>query len=276
MTPNPGSVRQEKPLWQYWTLIRAFGERDLKSRFKGSALGWLWSLVVPLATIAIYSVVFSFFLRVPPPNFGNGREGIFAIWLFSGLVFWTFLQNSINNGILELVAAGPVLQKVYFPAYTPVLGAGLAVGVQSLIEVGILLVILLLLGNVGWTWLLLPVFLVFVVIFVGSLATVFAVLNIYYRDTAHLVQVGLQLLFYATPIIYPASLVTMTWKGISVRHIMEINPLWSFVEIQRNLLYELKPGSWIHWGIVALATVLAYLWATLVMRKMGADLGENV
>lgn len=276
MSGSSSDARVTKPFWSYWTLIRAFGERDLKSRFKGSALGWLWSLVVPLATIGIYSVVFHFFLRVPPPDFGSGRGGIFAIWLFAGLIFWTFFQSSVNNGILELVGAGPVLQKVYFPAYAPVLGAGLAVGVQSLIELGILAVILLFLGNIGWTWLLMPVFLFFAVIFVGSLATVFAVLNIYYRDMAHLVQVGLQLLFYATPIIYPASLVTMSWNGIQLRHVMEINPLWSFVEVIRNLMYDLTPGNWVNWAIIALSTALAYLWAVVVMRNKGADLGENV
>ncbi len=278
--PNPrashNGVRERKPLWYYWPLIEAFGQRDLKSKFKGSALGWLWSLLVPLATIGIYSVVFYFFLRIPPPDFGTGRPGIFAIWLFTGLIFWTFFQNTVNQGIVEMVAAGPVLQKVYFPAYAPVLGAGLAVGVQSLIELAILLVILALLGNVAWTWLLLPLFMVLAVIFVGSVATIFAVLNIYYRDTAHLVQVALQLLFYATPIIYPASMVNMQWRGIEIRSIMEINPLWSFVQLIRNLLYDLTPGSLTHWGIAGGASLAALGIAALVMRNKGADLGEHV
>lgn len=277
-TTNGGftDVRQKRPIWAYWNLIYNFGQRDLKSRFKGSALGWLWSLVVPLATIGIYSLVFSLFLRVPPPDFGNGRTGIFAIWLFSGLVFWTFFSGVITNGISEMVAAGPILQKVYFPAYAPVLGSGLAVGIQSLIELGILLVILLLLGNIGWSWLLLPVFAVFAVIFVGSLATVFAVLNVYYRDLAHLVKVALQLLFYATPIIYPAAMVTMSWHGIELRRILEINPLWSFVELLRNLVYELNAGTWFQWGMVVGSSLLALAWAAHVMRTRGADLGENV
>lgn len=268
-------VRARKPVWEYWNLIHAFGQRDLKTRFKGSALGWLWSLIVPLATIAIYSLVFYFVLRIQPPDMGNGDKGIFAIWLFNGLIFWTFFTNTVNNGIREMISTGPILQKVYFPAYAPVLGAGLAVGVQSLIELGILAVILLFLGNVSWTWLLVPFYLVFVVIFVGSIATVVAIMNIYYRDLAHLVQVALQLLFYATPIIYPASMITATWQGISIRSILELNPLWSFVDLFRSLMYGLTPGTWQQWTVMMVWTGIVYLWAARVVRKRGWDLGEH-
>lgn len=270
------SVRPQKPLWQYWFLIYTFGQRDLKAKFKGSALGWLWSLVVPLATLGIYSVVFYFIMRIVPPDMGNGHTGIFAIWLFSGLIFWSFFTTTVNNAIREMVDAGPILQKIYFPAYAPVLGVGMAVGVQTLIELGILAVILLLFGNVSWTWLLVPVYLVFAAIFVGSIATIFAILNIYYRDVAHLVSIALQLLFYATPIIYPLSMVDLYWRGISLRMIIEANPLASYVSLLRSLLYDLTPGSLFQWTMVIGAALAAFGLAAWTMRTKGVDLGEYV
>lgn len=273
---KPGGTRPKKPIWDYGYLIYTFGQRDLKSKFKGSALGWLWSLVVPLATLTIYSMVFAIIFRAEPPDMGNGHKGIFAIWLFAGLVFWTFFSNVVNTSIVEMLGAGPILQKVYFPAYAPVLGSALAVGVQSLIELGILAVIMLAFGNIGWSWLLIPVFLVFVVVFVGSIATVLAILNVYYRDLAHLVTIALQLLFYTTPIIYPLSMVTQTWKGIPLRGILEANPLTSFVQLFRNLIYELSPGTWQQWTMVAVSTLVALAVAYWVDKTKGEHLGENV
>ena len=152
----------------------------------------------------------------------------------------------------------------------------MAVGVQSLIELGILLLILLILVNVSWTWLLLPIVLVFVVVFVGSIATIFAVLNIFYRDVAHLVAIALQLLFYATPIIYPITMVTQSWRGINLRMIIEANPLASYVGLMRSLLYDLEPGSLFQWGIAGAAALVALGLATWLMRTKGARLGEYV
>ncbi len=274
--PLSQPVRVEKPIWQYWFLIYTFGQRDLKAKFKGSALGWLWSLVVPITTLAIYSAVFSIIMRIVPPDMGNGHEGIFVVWLFTGLIFWSFFTNTVNNAVREMLDAGPILQKIYFPAYAPVLGVEMAVGVQSLIELGILLLILLILVNVSWTWLLLPIVLVFVVVFVGSIATIFAVLNIFYRDVAHLVAIALQLLFYATPIIYPITMVTQSWRGINLRMIIEANPLASYVGLMRSLLYDLEPGTVFQWGVAGGAAVLAAALATWLMRTKGARLGEYV
>ena len=82
------NVRAERSFKQQVHLVHTFAQRDLKTRFKGSALGWLWSLLVPLAQLAIYTAVFSLIFRAVPPDMGHGREGIFVLFLFSGLVFW--------------------------------------------------------------------------------------------------------------------------------------------------------------------------------------------
>ncbi|HZL06491.1 MAG TPA: hypothetical protein VFE45_13955, partial [Coriobacteriia bacterium] len=93
---RPREVRYNPPVWRQWNLIWNFAQRDLKSKFKGAALGWAWSLVVPLATLGIYTIVFSVVFRMEPPKFGNGREGVFVVFLFAGLTAWTFLSSSIN------------------------------------------------------------------------------------------------------------------------------------------------------------------------------------
>lgn len=269
-------VRGSRSLSNLWSLIFNFGCRDLKTKFKGSVLGWLWSLVVPLATLAIYSVVFSIIFRADPPALGNGRSGIFVLWLFCGLTAWTFFQSTFNQGINSLVNTGQLLQKVYFPAYAPVLGSTVAVGVQSLIELGLLVVFFLLLLNVGFTWLLIPLWVAVFLVFTTSLATAVAVLNIYYRDLAHLVTIGLQLWFYLTPVIYPLSMVPESWNGLPLKTMLQLNPLTQFLELFRALIYELKWGSWQMWAYVSGWTLAAWLLALVVLRCKGADLGEHV
>lgn len=270
------NVRPPQTLRQQFNLVSTFAQRDLKTRFKGSALGWLWSLVVPLATLAIYSVVFSVIFRAQPPHMGNRDYGIFVLWLFCGLIFWTFFSTSINSGISELRAAGPILQKVYFPAFTPILGTVMAVGTQSLIEVGVLVAVMAVMLNIGVSWLLLPFWVILAIIFTASLTTIVAIMNIYYRDLAHLVSVILQLLFYLTPIIYPMTLVPEVWKGLPLHTLLGINPLTSFVQLFRALVYELNFGSPWMWFNATVWTMAVAALAVYVSRTKGADLGEHV
>lgn len=275
---NKTNVRTDQPIWKQWNLIKAFGARDLKSKFKGTALGWVWSLVVPLATLGIYTLIFGGLFKMPSPEIASRHEGIgiFAIWLFAGLTVWGFFQNSINAGINGLLSSGGLLQKVYFPAYAPVLGAGLAVGVQSLIEMGILFAALALLTNVGWTWLLVPFFIALVGTFTGALAVMIAIWNVYVRDLAHLVGVFLQLMFYATPIIYNPDIVPETVFGLPAKELVTSMPLAEFIGLFRALVYELNPGTFGAWGACALWTALAALGAVWVYRRWGSDLGERI
>ncbi|MFF1528361.1 ABC transporter permease [Cellulomonas sp. NPDC058312] len=269
-------VRHSAPLWRQWNLIWNFAQRDLKSKFKGSALGWAWSLVVPLATLGVYTIVFSVVFSGKAPAFGNGEDGIFVIWLFAGLTAWSFFSSTVNGGISGLIGTGALLKKIYFPAYAPVLGSTVAQGVQSLIELGLYLLVLLVIGNVGVSWLLAPVVVGLLVVFSASVATALAILNVHVRDLAHLVSVALQLLFYATPIIYTLDIVPVSAGGIPMRAIVEWLPTGLFVEILRDVTYGLTVGPWQAWAGLVGWTALALGLAVLVNRRRGGDLGEEL
>lgn len=265
-------------MWTQRELIEAFGQRDLKSKFNGTLLGWLWSLVVPLATLGIYTLVFGGLFNMVPPTISSRHEGIgiFAVWLFAGLTIWGFFQNSINAGINGLLSSGGLLQKVYFPAYTPVLGAGLAIAVQSLIEIALLLAVFLVLGNFGWTWLLIIPFFAILATFTGAIATILAIGNIYVRDLAHLVGVALQLMFYATPIIYVPSIIPAQWHGIPMKAIIEFMPLAEFIALFRSLVYDLSFGGWQLWMSCILWAGAASIAAVWVHERWASDLGERI
>jgi ABC-type polysaccharide/polyol phosphate export permease len=113
-------------------------------------------------------------------------------------------------------------------------------------------------------------------VFSASVATALAILNVYVRDLAHLVSVALQLLFYATPIIYTLDIVPVEYRGIPMRAIVEWNPISLFVEILRDVTYGLSTGPLPAWlGLIGW-TVLALALAVLVNRRRGGDLGEEL
>lgn len=272
------SVRPIRPVWHEWDLIRAFGQRDLKSKFNGTLLGWLWSLVVPLASLGIYTLIFGGLFKMVPTAIASRHQGIgiFAVWLFAGLTIWGFFQNSINAGINGLMGSGSLLQKVYFPAYSAVLGSCLAIGVQSAVEVGLLLIVLALLANVSWTWLLLVPFLVLLIVFTGAVSVIVAIWNVYVRDLAHLVGVFLQLAFYATPIIYNPDIVPDTVWGLPAHALVEAMPMAEFIELFRSLVYSLRPGDPGDWLACCAWSLAAFAVAVWVFRRWGADLGERI
>jgi ABC-type polysaccharide/polyol phosphate export permease len=214
--------------------------------------------------------------RAAPPPFGNSNPGFFPVWLFCGLVPWSFFLIAINTAIPTLLANGPTLQKVYFPSYAPVLGSVAGILVQTLIECAILGVALLLFRNVGPTWLLFPIWLCLFVGFVASVAVSLSIMNVYYRDLAHLTNVALQLLFFLTPIIYQAESVPESWHGIPLRAIVLLNPLAVFVETFRGLAYDLRTPSLGSWLALAAWASAAVVVAMVVYRYRGLDIGEAI
>lgn len=270
------TARPRSSIWSYRSLILNFAQRDLKSRFKGTALGWAWSLVVPLATLFTYSLVFAVIFKAAPPAFGNGHPGFFPVWLFSGLIPWSFFLIAINIAIPTLLANGAILQKVYFPSYAPILGAVVGILVQTLIECAILAAVLIAFGNIGITWLLFPIWIVLFVAFVAGVAVSLAIMNVYYRDLAHLTNVALQLLFFLTPIIYQADSVPVAWRGIPLRSIVLLNPLAAFVETLRGLAYDLQVPSLTSWLTLLAWACAAVVVAMIVYRHRGLDIGEAI
>lgn len=270
------AARPRGSVWHYRSLIWNFAQRDLKSRFKGTALGWAWSLMLPLATLLTYSLVFAVIFRAAPPKFGNGQPGFFPVWLLVGLVPWSFFLIAVNVSIPVLLANGSLLQKVYFPSYAPILGSSLAILVQTTIEFMILGAVLLLVHNLGFTWLVFPFWLAMFVAFVSSLAVSLSILNVYYRDIAHLVNVALQLLFFLTPIIYTIDAVPAAWHRLPLRTIVGLNPLAIFIDCLRSLVYDLKLPDATAWLGMTGWTLAAMLLAFVVYRARGLDIGEAI
>jgi ABC-type polysaccharide/polyol phosphate export permease len=229
-------------LWAYRNLIYNLAQRELRSRYKKSILGWMWSLLNPASTLLIYSVVFGTFLsQTPDEPAANGHTEVYALYLFAGLWVWNYFNGTVIGAIAALQASGPLLNKVYFPPACPAIANTATVLLQAFIESGILALVMLLLGNLGTSVLLFPLLIVLITLFALGVGLALSVYNVFYRDVAYLVTIGMNLLFYATPIIYPITVVTQEVRGVSVRTILELNPIAQFVAWSRDIFWS---GTW--------------------------------
>jgi ABC-type polysaccharide/polyol phosphate export permease len=255
--------------------------RELRGRYKKSVLGWTWSLLNPLATVAIYSLVFSYFLRIDPPTGDPSGLHSFALFLLCALVPWNLFQNGLNMGLGAIVGNGNLVKKVYFPRELLVASGTASLVVTMVIELGVLCAILLLVGNMVLPWI--PLLLVLVVIeavFVFGIALVLAVCNVYFRDVQYLIAILLQVIFYTVPIVYPISYVpvhaTVLGVEIPLLRIYSLNPLVRMVGAFRDVLYDLRfPPLWDTAYILlwAIGSLIVGMW---VFGKLDRRLAEEV
>lgn len=267
------SVRE---VWGFRALVWNFAQRELKSKYKRSVLGWAWSLINPAATLAIYTLVFSVIFRAQPPRLGNGHSANYTVFLFAGLVLWNFFSNTINGSMQALVSVGPLLRKIYFPPFAPVAGGMVAIAVQSGIEIGVLLIVMVALLNVGWTLLLAPLVLLLLAVFALGIGLLLSVWNVYYRDVSYLVGLGLQLLFYATPIIYPPDRIPAHHNGLPVRQLLELNPMSDFVSAFRDCVYGLKVPSLTTFALLFVYSGLSITVGWRVFHRRARDVSEEL
>jgi ABC-2 type transport system permease protein len=265
-----------RAVWQYRGLIGNFANREIKGKYKGSLLGRTWSLINPLATLAIYSLVFGFIIKFPTPVAGNGSLTNFTVYLFTALVVWNFFASVTQSGMGALVMAGPLLRKIYFPPFAPVIGSAGAVLNQTAIEFGLLFVVYLVVGNVGWSFLLAPVLLALLAAFCLGLGLFLAIANARFRDVSYIVSVLMGLLFYMSPIIYPISLVTDKYDEHPWLRLYEYNPMTAFVEAFRSVLWHLEAPSLARLAYLAVISVVVLVAGWSFFQHKSADVSEEL
>jgi ABC-2 type transport system permease protein len=255
--------------------------RELRSRYRRSVLGWTWSLLNPLSTVVVYSVVFSFFLKIEPPVGDPSGLHSFAMFLVCGLLPWNYFTNSVSQSMDALLGNANLIRKVYFPREVTVVANVGSLLVTLLVEFGVVCVILLALGNMVLPWI--PVLLVIIAVqsvFVLGIGLLLAPLNVYFRDLKHFVGIALQALFYSAPIVYPQRLVPehanlWGWE-VPLRSIYEQNPLVRFVDAYRDVLYDLRFPSLGTMVVLALWAGGLLAFGLFVFSRLDRRLAEEV
>jgi ABC-type polysaccharide/polyol phosphate export permease len=222
--------------------------RELRGKYKRSVLGWAWSLLNPLASMVIYTIVFAVILRIQVnPGDPSGLH-LFALFLLCGLLPWNFIANAMSGGVESLVSNANLIRKVYFPREILVAATVGSFFITLLIEMGVLCTALLLAGNMIFPWLLLAILLLIpLAAFAMGIGLALSVANVYFRDMRHLVGIALQVWFYLTPIVYPITLVpersNLAGMSVPTRALIDLNPMTRFTDAFRALLYDLRLPS---------------------------------
>ena len=263
-------------IWSYRGLIGNLAQRELKAKYKKSVLGWVWSLVNPAATLLIYTIVFGTFLRIAPPIAGNGHLKSFALYLFAALIIWNYFNSTITGAMAALLGSGPLIKKVYFPAECTVIANTLATLLQAFIESLILSAVMVVFGNASPTFLFFPIILTLLVLFCLGVGLIASLINAYFRDVNYIVGIAMNLLFYATPIIYPLRIIPKNSGGLPARTIVSLNPLAKFVQAARDIFYALKIPSVGSLAYIACWSIGMFLVGSAVFSRWARDVSEEL
>lgn len=218
-------------LYSYKDLLRIWTAREIKVRYKQSLLGGAWAILQPLALTIMFTVVFSFFVRLP------SDEIPYPIFIYTAMLPWTFLATSISFGVPSLVTNLNLVTKVYFPKEVlPMASIGAAF--FDFLVASSVYVLLMFYYRVAWTWTLLwvPLLITVQLTLILGVVLIGSTLNVFYRDVRFTIPLGLQLWMYASPVIYPVSAVPENLLPLYM-----LNPMAGLIDSYRRVILLGEP-----------------------------------
>jgi lipopolysaccharide transport system permease protein len=242
----------------YWELLMNLTKREVKGRYSQSFFGVAWAIAQPLATMAVFTIVFARLARMPS---GGAPYPVFA---YAALVPWFFFSNSVASGTLSLITYRNIVTKTYFPREI----VPLAQVCSRFIDFGAAAALYALLMvyyrvPLGPWALMAPVFFLMLVIFTVGLALATSAVNVFFRDVNPVVQIALQLWLYLTPVAYPLAAVSARFRPLFI-----LNPLSAIVEGFRSSLVFGRAPDWPLVAVSAAMVVSLFVVSFVSFKKM--------
>jgi lipopolysaccharide transport system permease protein len=254
-----------RDLWAYREVLYFLMWRDIKVRYKQTLFGVAWAIIQPLFTMLIFSLFFGRLAGIP-------SDGIpYPLFAYSGLVPWMFFANAVSNGGNSLVGSPNLITKVYFPRMI-IPCAAVGAGLMDFAIAFVFLLILMVPYGVVVTWnlLMVPVLIILTTLLALGLGMWLAALNVQYRDVRYALPFLIQLGMFATPIIYPASLVPAQWHWV-----LALNPLAGLVEGYRTALFG-QEWHWMVFSISSSVTLVSLVVFAYTFRRMEKNFADVV
>jgi lipopolysaccharide transport system permease protein len=245
-------------LWQYKDLFLFLVWRDIKTRYAQSVLGVGWAIIQPVFSMIVFTIVFGNLAKV-------NSEGVpYAIFSYTALVPWTFFSSSLASASGSLISSKNLITKVYFPRLvipiSPVLGKLIDFGISFLILLGLMVWF----GVKPTIWaLMVPVFMILMVLTSAGVGMWLTALSIQYRDIRYGADFFVQLLMYASPVIYATSIIPEKYQILYA-----LNPMVGVIEGFRSALLGTRAMPWDLLGVGALMSIAFFLSGALYFRSM--------
>jgi lipopolysaccharide transport system permease protein len=254
-----------RDLWHYRDLLYILMMRDIKVRYKQTALGAAWAIIQPLFTMLIFTLFFGRLAGMPSDNIP------YPLFAYAGLLPWTFFSNAITNSGNSLVGSSNLITKVYFPRMiipTAAVGSGL---LDFLIAFVLLIGLMFYYGaGLSINILMLPVLIVLTSLLAIGVGMWMSALNVKYRDIRYALPFLVQLGLFATPIIYPASLVPEKYRWL-----LWLNPVAGQIEAYRSAFFG-KPFDWLALGISTALTLIILFYAAFMFKRMEKSFADII
>ena len=265
-----------KELYKYRVLIQNLVSRELKARYRGTVLGFLWSFFNPLLLMIIYTLVFGLILKGGRGiEFGDSST-LYAVFLFTGLLPWTWFSSSTLESANILMIHGNLIKKILFPAEVLPVVTVLSNLVHFSLGLPILLVFLLVFGKGLTLWaLFLPVVMLVQMIFSLGLGMLISSLTVHFRDIKDILANLLTLWFFSTPIIYPLTFDSLQKSGF-LRTLLDLNPMTHIIEGYHTCLFYGAPPHWKRLGLTFLVSLVLFAIGYAVFDRLRDSFPEEV
>lgn len=246
------------PPGAYWELLMNLTRREVKGRYSQSFFGVAWAIAQPLATMAVFTLVFSRLAKMP------SMGAPYPLFVFAALVPWFFFMNSVSSGTLSLITYRNIVTKTYFPREIIPLAQVCSRLIDFLAAATLYAMLMAAYGvRLGaWGWMA-PVFFLLLILFTVGLTFASSALNVFYRDVNPVVQIALQLWLYLTPVAYPLALVPDRFRLLFV-----LNPLSAIVEGFRSAVVFNRAPDWTLTAVSAAIIVAVFVTAFVAFKRM--------
>jgi len=242
----------------YWELLMNLTRREVKGRYSQSLFGIGWAIAQPLATMAVFTLVFS---RLANIETGAAPYPVFA---YAGLVPWFFFLNSVNSGTMSLVQYRNIVTKTYFPREIIPLAQVSSRLVDLAVASALVTVLMMFYGIAATRWLVVvPALFVLLIAFTTAVTLLTSAINVFYRDVNPIVQIGLQLWLYVTPIAYPFVKVPERWRWL-----IALNPLTGIIEGFRAAAVYGRQPDWLLLESSAAVTTIVLVGAFVLFKQL--------
>jgi lipopolysaccharide transport system permease protein len=254
-----------KELWKYRELLYFMTWRDVKIRYKQTAIGVFWAVLQPVLTTAIFTIIFSGFARFDSINIP------YPLFALSGILVWLYVNTSITMASNSLIGNTNLVTKVYFPRLIVPIAATLSGLIDLLFGIFLLVPLMVFYGaNVTWQIVFAPLFIVLGVLLTLALGTLFSAVNVRFRDVKFALPFALQIWMFLSPVFYPLEILSEKW-----RLIFALNPLTGVLQGFRASLFGTE-FDWFAISISFVSTGVLILFALFVFKRMEDDFADLI
>ena len=255
-----------KDLYNYRELLKTSVKKDIGGKYKHSFLGVLWSFINPLLQILVYALIFPLVMK----NGGSYKD--YTVFMVCGLIPWAYFTTVINRASFIMIENGNILKKVYFPRSILPLSLVTSETINFLVSCIIILAFIGIKGfGISKFILFFPLVLLIQYVLLLGIALIFSAVTVYMRDIQHFIGVVLQLLFYATPIVYSIDTIPENFRWI-----LKWNPMTYIIEGYRAIFYNQTMPDLKSLGVLGIISIIILIVGYLLFNKLQKRFAEEL